>query len=102
MTRFLNITALLVCLSAPAKAGELHEDVLIKVNGMVCDFCAQSIWKIFKDYGGVSNIDVDLDTGIVTVHMKPSHTLSEEQLNKAITYAGYDLVSIDRTQSDHI
>ncbi len=98
---FRILLAALILIPSAAHAGSPHEDVAIKVNGMVCDFCAQSVWKVFEDYEGVEKVDIDLDTGIVMVHMKPDQTLSEDELNKAITYAGYDLVSIERQSADH-
>ena len=66
----------------------------IKVNGMVCDFCAQAVWKIFEDYEAVESVDINLDTGTVSIAIKDGQTLSDEDLDKAIQYAGYDLVSI--------
>ena len=101
MKHILFIAALCI-FSLPVRADSTpHEDIVIKVNGMICDFCAQSVWKIFEDYEGVNNIDINLDTGNVTVHMKPGKTLLDEQLTKGITYAGYDLVNIDRISDAH-
>lgn len=88
-----------IALPTTAQAA-VHEDIAIKVNGMVCDFCAQSVWKVLEEYDGVVKVDIDLDTGIVTVHMAAGQTLTEDELNKAITYAGYDLVGIERIVSD--
>ncbi len=95
MRKFLAIITVAICLSSPALAAE---NILIKVNGMVCDFCAQSIWKVFQDYDAVDDIDVNLDTGIVTVNLKEGQDLTDEQLDKAITYAGYDLVEVTREE----
>ncbi len=99
MKTILTLLALLTLI--PAAYASAHEDVAIKVNGMVCDFCAQSVWKVFEDYDGVEKVDIDLDAGLVTVHMKPEAKLSDEELNKAITYAGYDLVSVERQTAQH-
>lgn len=73
-----------------------HSDIVITVNGMVCDFCAQSVWKVLKEHEQVEDVGVDLDTGEVTVHLAPGTTLSDEDVQKAITYAGYDFVSLER------
>lgn len=98
MLRILLATFLLI---PAAYASSTHEDVVIKVNGMVCDFCAQAVFKVFEEYEGVASVDVNLDDGSVTVHMKPDATLSQGQLDQAITYAGYDLVSVERVQYTH-
>jgi len=76
----------------------VHTDLVINVNGMVCDFCAQAIWKVFEEYEAVDSIDVDLDSASVTVHLKPGQDLNKAQIDKAITYAGYDFVSLERVQ----
>lgn len=99
--RLLLTLAALMILVQPATASTQHEDIAITVNGMVCDFCAQSVWKVFEEYDQVDNVDVDLDTGIVTVHLKPGQALDDATLDKAITYAGYDLVEIERQQVEH-
>lgn len=95
---FLTILALLV--TAPAFAN--HQQAIdIKVNGMVCDFCAQSVWKVFDDYEQVEDVKIDLDSGLVTVLLKPDQALDDDALNKGIDYAGYDLVSISRRAVPH-
>ena len=43
--------------------------IKIGVEGMVCDFCAQSIQKVFLRQAGVEKVDVNLDIGKVTVKM---------------------------------
>lgn len=89
--RFIIIFLSLIALSIPVYAASTLD---IKVNGMVCDFCAQSVWKVFKDYEAVEDVNINLDTGIVTIHLKDGMSLTEEELDKGITYAGYELVSI--------
>ncbi|MGB0719975.1 MAG: heavy-metal-associated domain-containing protein [Bdellovibrionales bacterium] len=72
-----------------------HKDLLITVNGMVCDFCAQAVWKVFEKYDAVGSVDIDLDKGLVTVHLKPDQSLSQDEIDHAITYAGYDFVGME-------
>lgn len=98
--KYILTFAICFLISMPAMATP-HEDIAIKVNGMVCDFCAQSVWKVFEDYEVVNKVDVNLDTGVVTVHLKSGKTLDDHSLHEAITYAGYDLVSIERVQANH-
>jgi len=40
--------------------------VTVKVNGLVCDFCARALEKIFSKQDSVENIEVDLTTKMVT------------------------------------
>lgn len=92
----LSIFTTLLLIPAAFASSHTQSTIDIKVNGMVCDFCAQSIWKVFKEHEEVEDIKVDLDTGIVTILLKDGETLSDEALNKGITYAGYELVSIEK------
>jgi copper chaperone CopZ len=93
------LTILLCFLANPAFAN--HSAIDIKVNGMVCDFCAQSVWKVFQDYEQVENVDISLDEGRVTITLKDGQSLSDEELHKGIEYAGYDLVKITHRKAPH-
>lgn len=97
--RFLLLLIFALSLSTPAIAASA---VQIRVNGMVCDFCAQSVWKVFDEYEAVENTTIDLDAGTVTVLLKDGQTLSDKDLHKAITHSGYELVSIDKIEKNSI
>jgi copper chaperone CopZ len=97
MKKLLLTTALLTILSTSAFAAET---VKIKVDGMVCDFCAQSVLKVFEKNEGVDDIAVSLDDQLVTITMKEGATLTDEEIKKNIHYSGYDLVSVDREESE--
>ena len=84
-------------LTTPAWASEKGQTLIdIKVNGMVCDFCAQSVWKVFYEYDAVEQVDIDLSEGLVTITLKPDTTLDDTQIDEGITHAGYDLVDIKK------
>jgi len=72
------------------------EDITIRVNGMVCAFCASGIEKTFNSNKAVESVDVDLDTKIVKVSVKDNATLSDEELTKMIVQSGYSVVAIER------
>jgi len=68
--------------------------IVAKVNGLVCDFCAQALKKVFKKEDAVETINVDLDAGEVRVFLKDGQNLSDERLTKLIRKSGYSLVDI--------
>ena len=73
------------------------EDAInIKVNGLVCDFCARSLEKVFLKRGDVAGIKVDLGKGLVVVAMKPGSTIDDTTLTKLITDSGYNIAAIER------
>ncbi|MEC7288684.1 MAG: heavy metal-associated domain-containing protein [Pseudomonadota bacterium] len=70
--------------------------VTAKVNGMVCDFCARAVTKVFGKQDAVENVHVDLDNGEIHVTLKPGADLSDEKVADLVKKSGYDLVSIER------
>ena len=70
--------------------------ITAKVNGLVCDFCAQALRKVFKKEDAVNDINVDLDSGEVIIGLNPGQTLEDERVKKLIRKSGYSLVSIER------
>lgn len=70
--------------------------VTAKVNGMVCDFCARAVTKVFGKEDAVENVHVDLDNGEIHVTLKSGAAISDEQVASLVKKSGYDLVSIAR------
>lgn len=86
------LTMLLCLLTVPAFAAPVKVDV----SGMVCDFCAQALNKVFAKEESVESLDIDLNNQAVTIHVKDGQTISDETINKLIYYAGYDVRAIHR------
>jgi copper chaperone CopZ len=81
----------------PAMAEAAPGEILVaNVNGLVCDFCAQSIRKIVGKEEAVQKVYVDLTKGQVRIDLKPGKKLDDAAIEKLIRKAGYSLVSIDR------
>ncbi len=70
----------------------LAAETTVNVKGMVCSMCAQGIEKKFKA-AGMEKIQVDLDEKVVHLSGKD---LSDEEIKKIITEAGYNVERIDR------
>ena len=93
---FVSLILLTFCIgSAYAKT------IKIGVEGMVCDFCAQSIQKVFLKQAGVEKVDVNLDIGKVTVKMADVFQDDEdgiynERIKQLFLDAGYDVSKIER------
>ncbi len=82
---------------AQARHTEGHaHDVTVKVNGMVCDFCAQSITKLFMEHTEVDKVNINLDSKEVTLDFKPGASLPSEEISKVIDFAGYEVEDIVR------
>ncbi len=61
------------------------------VTGMTCGHCATSVTEEITGIDGVSDVAVDLPTGVVTV--TSAHPLDEAQVRAAVEEAGYQLAS---------
>ena len=70
--------------------------VTAKVNGMVCDFCARAVTKVFGKEEAVQNVHVDLDRGEIHVTLKAGAELSDDRVGELVKKSGYDLVSVER------
>lgn len=64
---------------------------LIKVTGMTCGGCVNSLTRALKSINGVDAVQVDLSTGDTQVQYDENLT-SLEQLKSAVKNAGYGLV----------
>ena len=82
---------------APAETGALSQTmVTAKVNGMVCDFCARAVTKVFGREDSVENVHVDLDNGEIHVTLKSGAEMTDSKVESLVKKSGYDLVSIGR------
>lgn len=62
-----------------------------KVNGMTCASCATTVEKTLKKVPGVESASVNIATEMATVVIDP-HIVSEREMAKAVSNAGYELV----------
>ncbi len=92
--KILAFAASLALASATFAAGA--ESVTVKVNGLVCDFCARSIEATMKKRPDVSGVHVDLDKGEVHLRLKADAKLDDPTLTKLIVDSGYAVTGIER------
>ena len=91
----------------------LHEDVVkatelssglkseniidVATNGMVCDFCAQAIEKVFMKRKEVQGINVDLNNQRVVIYLKKNVSIEDNEIIKLFEESGYGVEKINRT-----
>jgi len=64
-------------------------DTTYTVSGMTCQHCVASVTEEIGEIDGVQAVDVDLDSGRVTVTSEAP--VSDEAVRAAVTEAGYQL-----------
>ena len=78
-------------------AGKISDNILdINVNGMVCDFCAQSIEKVFMKREDVEGIKVNLENQKVIIYLQKNSDIKDETLSEIFEDAGYSIEKINR------
>lgn len=75
---------------------KLIKPITVKVNGLVCSFCAQGIKKRFLALESVQSVQVSLGKKTVVIELKPNATLSDKVIEETVKEAGYNLVRIER------
>ena len=74
---------------------QYNGDILhVYVNGLVSDFCARSIEKIFSKQKSVAGIKVNLKNMLITINLKENQKLSYEKITEMIKDSGYDVREI--------
>src|ERR1700722_9719659 len=66
-----------------------YEQVNLTVFGMDCAPCAHAIHVSMKGIQGVNTVDVDLNTGLVSVKLSPGSSASMRQFNEAVEKNGF-------------
>lgn len=84
-------------LSVQAQAAN---NITVEVNGLVCDFCAQAVEKVFGKDKAVKAIDVNLSERYVKIDLNEGLDITDEKVTKLITDSGYDVVKITRGDLD--
>jgi cation transport ATPase len=81
------VAALLTFSSLVAHAE--YEQVNLTVFGMDCAPCAHAIHVSMKGIQGVNTVDVDLNTGLVTIKLNPGNNAVMRQFNEAVEKNGF-------------
>ena len=68
----------------------------VTVEGMVCDFCAQAIQKVFLKKEEVAGITVDLDNQNVIIALKEDTNITDNVIEDLFINAGYNVSEINR------
>ena len=79
-----------------ASQSSFADTVKIKVDGMVCGFCAASIEKKMRAEKATADVFVSLANKIVAVSEKPGQKLDDAKLKAGIADAGYEVKAIER------
>ena len=94
MKKFILTCITLLTLSPAAFAATSAQSVYVDVNGLVCDFCARALEKVFSKQESVNTINVDLDSKVITIYFKPEQILDDATITELIEDSGYNVRGI--------
>ncbi|MEK9728293.1 MAG: heavy metal-associated domain-containing protein, partial [Candidatus Margulisiibacteriota bacterium] len=68
--------------------------VWVKVDGIVCSFCVIGIQKKLSALDSVLTADFNLETGLITIGLKPNQTIDFDLVRSIIYDSGYQVKAI--------
>ncbi len=77
-----------------------RDQMEVQVDGLGCPFCAYGLEKKFKEFKGIKNVKIDMETGIFTFSYPASKELTLKQIEDQVDNAGYTAVTTKITRTD--
>ena len=72
--------------------------VRLKVDGMVCPFCAYGLEKRLEEIASIDAVLIRISDGLVQIRTKEDQELTDEALRKAVKRSGFSLTGIQRLE----
>ena len=91
------MTAMVLSLGWSAAAFADGSRYELRVDGLACPFCAYGIEKKLNVIDGVDEVDIDLNSGLVTVDVTEGVVLNDSQMTKLFNDAGFTYRSMTET-----
>ncbi len=97
LTGTLTLSATAAGAQETAIANDGPRIIEVTILGMVCPFCSYGVQQKMKKLDGISELDIDLDTGLATITMDDSADVSNELLIRTVKDAGFEVARILRS-----
>ncbi len=72
----------------------LSAEIVMKVDGLACAFCAYGLEKKLKSLKGVEEVKISLNEGKVWIRLKEGYKADEKTLRKLVKESGFILREI--------
>ena len=103
MKKIKFLTTLIIALITFSVSAQKEIDrYTIQVDGLGCPFCAYGLEKKFKEFKGIKNVSIEIETGIFSFTYPSEKALSLERVKEQVKAAGYTPVSakIERSNGE--
>lgn len=85
---------------AQAQKNADRDQFEIQVDGLGCPFCAYGLEKKFKEFKGLKNVKIEMETGLFSFTFPAEEHLTIERITTQVEKAGYTPVSAKVTRVD--
>lgn len=81
-------------------AQETTDQFEVQVDGLGCPFCAYGLEKKFKEFKQISDVKIEMETGIMTFGYPTEEMLTLTQVEDQVDEAGYTAVHVKVHRAD--
>jgi cation transport ATPase len=71
------------------------DSTTVKVDGLVCDFCARALESTFKKREEIGHVMIDLDKHTLMLHFKDGKTIDHKEIEKLVKDSGYTVAGFE-------
>ena len=93
------ITTLIALMSITGTQAQ-RDNFNVQVDGLGCPFCAYGLEKKFKEFKGIKDVAIDIETGDFSFTYPSEKALTMEQVESQVEKAGYTPISSKIVRAD--
>lgn len=83
-----------------ANAQKAMDTFMVQVDGLGCPFCAYGLEKKFKEFKGIKDVKIDIETGDFSFAYPSEKALSLEAVEQQVEKAGYTPITSKIERAD--
>ncbi len=100
MKRIVIICILAILGVSGVKAQQGFDQFEVQVDGLGCPFCAYGLEKKFKEFKGIRQVKIDIETGNFTFAFPAEKALSLQAVEEQVKKAGYTPIAASVMRND--
>lgn len=77
-----------------------RDQIEVQVDGLGCPFCAYGLEKKFKEFKGIKNVKIEMETGEFSFTYPSKKSISLEEIENQVDKAGYTAVTTKIIRAD--
>lgn len=83
-----------------ASAQKAMDKFMVQVDGLGCPFCAYGLEKKFKEFKGIKNVKIDIETGDFSFAYPAEKVLTLDAVQQQVEKAGYTPITAKIERAD--